>query len=176
MSSFPTITPQNAHRLAKEAEGVVSKSMSLEERQQQLTTALSQVMLPSGIEIRPWSAADFRVIQQLSLAEGWTSATHRPTDSLLAWQHSWPALVAVEGERIVGFVRGLTDGAITMYIADLAVDVQMRGRGIGHALLDVCHALYPTTRLDLLAADDTRAFYRACGFRVIHDGMRKSYV
>src|SRR6516225_7179520 len=27
--SFPTITPQNAHRLAKEAEGVVNKSMSL---------------------------------------------------------------------------------------------------------------------------------------------------
>ncbi len=34
--------------------------MSSEERQQQLTTALVQVTLPSGIEIRPWSEADFR--------------------------------------------------------------------------------------------------------------------
>jgi hypothetical protein len=140
--------------------------MNSEERQQQLTTALAQLMLPSGIEIRPWSEADFPTIQRLSLAEGWTSSTQRTADSLLAWQYSWPALVAVEGERVVGFVRGLTDGAITMYIADMAVDVR----------LDACHSLYPTTRLDLLAADDARAFYKACGFRVIHDGMRKSYV
>jgi hypothetical protein len=32
------------------------------------------------------------------------------------------------------------------------------------------------TRLDLLDTDDARAFYKACGFRMIHDGMRKSYV
>jgi hypothetical protein len=34
--------------------------------------------------------------------------------------------------------------------------------------------LYPTTRLDLLALDAACVFYRACGFRAIHDGMRKS--
>ncbi len=90
--------------------------MNSEEHQQQLTTALAQVMLPLGIEIRPWSEADFPTIQQLSLAEGWTSPTQRTADSLLAWQHSWPALVAVEGERVVGFVRGLTDGAITISV------------------------------------------------------------
>ena len=150
--------------------------MSSEERQQQLTTALARVTLPSGIAIRPWSEADFPTIQRLSLAEGWTSPTHRPADSLLAWQHSWPALVAVADERVVGFVRGLTDGAITMFIAEMAVDVRLRGRGIGRVLLDACHALYPTTRLDLLAVDDARAFYKAYGFRVIHDGMRKSYM
>lgn len=150
--------------------------ISSEERQQQLRTALAQVTLPQGIVIRAWSEADFPAIQRLSLAEGWPSPTQRPADSLLAWQHSWPALVAVEGERVVGFVRGLTDGAITMFIAEMAVDAQLRGRGIGRTLLDVCHALYPTTRLDLLALDDARAFYKACGFRVIHDGMRKSYI
>lgn len=150
--------------------------MNTEERQHQLTTALAHVTLPSGIEIRAWSEADFPTIQRLSSAEGWTSSTQRPIDSLLAWQHSWPALVAVEGGVIVGFVRGLTDGTITMYIADMAVDMRQRGRGIGRALLDTCHALYPTTRLDLLATDDARAFYKVCGFRVLHDGMRKSYV
>jgi len=63
-----------------------------------------------------------------------------------------------------------------MSIAERAVERRLRGRGIGRALPVVCHALYPTTRLALLAADDARAFYKACGFRVIHDGMRKSYV
>jgi len=149
--------------------------MNAEELQQQLTTALLQLTQPSRIEIRVWSDADFPAIQRLSSAEGWTSPTQRPTYSLLAWHHSWPALVAVEGEIIVGFVRGLTDGTITMYIADMAVDMRLRGRGIGRVLLDICHALYLTTRLDLLAADDARAFYKACGFRLLHDGMRKSY-
>lgn len=150
--------------------------MNAEERQHHLTIALAEARLPMGIAIRPWSEADFPAIQQLSLAEGWPSPTHRPTESLLAWQHSWPALVAVEGEPIVGFVRGLTDGAITMFIAEMAVDARRRGRGIGRALLDACHALYPTTRLDLLSVDDARAFYQACGFRVVYTGMRKSYV
>ncbi len=150
--------------------------MDAEERQQQLTTALVQVTLPSGIEIRAWTEADFPAIQRLSTAEGWTSPTQRPADSLLAWQHSWPTLVAVEGVMVVGLVRGITDGAITMFIAEMTVDVRLRGRGIGRVLLDVCHYLYPTTRLDLLSTDDARAFYRACGFRMIHDGMRKSYV
>jgi hypothetical protein len=40
--------------------------MNSEERQQQLTTALAQIMLPSGIEIRPWSEADFPTIQMRS--------------------------------------------------------------------------------------------------------------
>ena len=150
--------------------------MNSEERQHQLTDALVQVSLPSGINIRSWGEADFLAIQRLSQTLGWSSPTQRPADSLLAWQHSWPALVAIEGERVVGFVRGLTDGAITMYIAEMAVEVRLRGRGIGRALLDACHALYPTARLDLLATDEARAFYKACGFRVLHEGMRKSYV
>ena len=147
-----------------------------EEWKWQLTKALEQVTLPQGIEIRVWTDADFSAIQRISSAEDWPSPTRRPDDSLFAWQHSWPALVAVDGETVVGFVRGITDGAITMFIAEMAIDAQQRGRGIGRALLDACHFLYPTTRLDLLSVDDARDFYKACGFRTIHQGMRKSYM
>ncbi|MEO8971585.1 MAG: GNAT family N-acetyltransferase [Ktedonobacteraceae bacterium] len=150
--------------------------MNSEERQQQLTTALVKVTPPSGIGIRAWTDADFPSIQRISSAEGWPSPTQRAADSLLAWQRSWPTLVAVEGEIVVGFVRVITDGTITMFIAEMAVDARLRGRGIGRTLLDVCHYLYPTTRLDLLATDNALAFYKTCGFRMIHDGMRKSYM
>jgi predicted N-acetyltransferase YhbS len=142
---------------------------------QHLTTALGQVSLSAGIRVRAWQETDFPAIQRLSNAEGWPSPSQRPAESLLAWQHSWPTLVATENDTVVGFVRALTDGSITMFIAEMLVDSQQRGRGIGRALLDVCHFLYPTTRIDLLSVDDARAFYQACGFRVIHDGMRKSY-
>ena len=154
----------------------VSANSALKDHQQQLISAMAQVTLPEGVTIRAWTAADFAAIQQISSDEGWTSPTERPTESLLAWQNSWPALVAVTDEDIVGFVCGLTDGALTMYITALAVDVRQRGRGIGRALLDTCHFLYPTTRLYLLAVDDARAFYEACGFKVVYNGMRKSYI
>ncbi|GHO48244.1 GNAT family N-acetyltransferase [Ktedonospora formicarum] len=146
------------------------------EYSQHLATALEQVALPEGINIRAWHEDDFPAIQRLSSAEGWPSPTQRPTESLQSWQNSWPTLVAVESETIVGFVRGLTDGTISMFIAELVVDTQYRGRGIGRALLDTCHFLYPRTRLDLISEDEARPFYQACGFRYIHDGMRKSYV
>ncbi|GHO86642.1 GNAT family N-acetyltransferase [Dictyobacter formicarum] len=146
------------------------------EQQQQLGRALEQVKLPAGILIRAWAEEDFPAIQRLSQAEGWTSPSQRSADSLRAWQNSWPALVALKNDAVVGFVRALTDGAITMYIADLLVDVHTRNAGIGRTLLETCHQLYPTTRLDLLAADGSRAFYEACGYRLMHDGMRKSYI
>ena len=143
------------------------------DHQQHLAITLAQVALPTGVTIRAWTAADFPAIQRISSSEGWTSPTQRPDESLLAWQNSWPALVAMRDENIVGFVCGITDGAITMYITTLAVAAHLRGHGIGRALLDVCQALYPTTRLDLLAVDDARAFYEACGFTVVYNGMRK---
>lgn len=146
------------------------------EHQQQLSRALEQVELPSEIMIRAWTEEDFPAIQRLSSTEGWTSPTRRSADSLRAWQNSRPALVALKNDVVVGFVRALTDGAITMYIAELLVDVHTRNAGIGRALLETCHQLYPTVRMDLLAADGSRAFYEACGYRFMHDGMRKSYI
>lgn len=98
----------------------------------------------------------------------------RPSDSLVAWRNSWPALVATANGEVLGFLRALTDGAITTYVADLAVDAGCRRRGVGRALLDVCHALYPTARIDLLTTENAREFYRACGFRSVHEGMRRS--
>lgn len=146
------------------------------ERSQQVNIALAQVQIPAGIIIRAWHEEDFPAIQRLSSAEGWPSPTSHPVDSLQAWRNAWPALVALKGDMVVGFVRALTDGTITMYIAELLVDKQARSTGIGRALLDTCHQLYPTTRQDLLAAEGSHAFYQACGYRVLHDGMRKSYI
>jgi ribosomal protein S18 acetylase RimI-like enzyme len=144
------------------------------DQQPHLSIDLAQVTLPAGVTIRAWTAADFPAVQHIGGNAGWTSFTQRPAEALLAWKNSWPALVAVANEDIIGFVYGLTDGTLTMYITGLAVDAQWRRHGVGRALLDACHSLYPTTGLYLLAVDDARAFYEACGFEVVYSGMRKS--
>ncbi len=136
--------------------------------------AHTELMLPAGIAIRTWAEADFPEIQRLSSAEGWPTPTARPVEALVSWRNAWPTLVAIGDDGLVGFVRALTDGEVTMYIAELLVTPAWRGRGVGRALLDACHLLFPHTRLDLLSTQSADQFYEASGFRRFQ-GFRKSY-
>ena len=144
-------------------------------QQRQLDEALKTLDVPPGLHLRCWTDADFPAVERLSTLQGWPTPHNRPEEALLAWQHSWPSLVVTEGEAIVGFVRGITDGEITTYIAELLVAPDHRGDGIGRLLLDACHALFPHTRLDLISLEESTPFYRAIGFRSVGEGVRKSY-
>lgn len=140
-----------------------------------LEEILRPLHVPANIQLRSWAEADFPAIQRLSTRQGWPTPQNRPEESLRSWQHSWPALVLAEGECLIGFVRAMTDGEVTMYIAELLVDPDYRGKGLGRLLLDACHALYPHARLDLISTEGANGFYRAHGFRNVGDGLRKSY-
>jgi GNAT superfamily N-acetyltransferase len=144
-------------------------------RQQQLEIAQKALSIPEGFQLRAWQETDFPAIQRLTAQQGWTTPINRPEAALLAWQHSWPALVVTEGEQVIGFVRALTDGEVTTFIADLLVDPRYRRRGLGRLLVEACHALYPHTRLDLISEEDAVTFYKKEGFRDIGAGMRKSF-
>jgi GNAT superfamily N-acetyltransferase len=143
-------------------------------RDQSIQAALTQVTLPPSVTIRAWSEADFEAVRELAIAQGWTTLRDRPDDGRRAWQRSWPALVAVKDEVVIGFLRALTDEAVTLYVADLLVAPDWRGRGIGTGLLQVCHALYPAVRFDLLSTERADEYYRARGFRPFR-GFRKSH-
>jgi GNAT superfamily N-acetyltransferase len=102
-------------------------------------------------------------IAVLSTAEEWSTPRERPAASLASWQAAWPAVAEYEGE-LVGFLRALSDGAVSTYVAEVLVAPHWRGRGLGRALLDACQQLVPTTRLDLLAIPAAVAFYERAGF------------
>jgi len=135
---------------------------------------IGQVKLPKGICIRQFNETDFSSIQILYEKEGWMTFLKRSEDALKAWKNSNIALVALDGNIIVGLIRALTDREITTYIAEIIVDTSYRGMGIGKALLDMCHNLYPHARLDLLSTDGADDFYQRNSFRR-HMGFRKSY-
>ncbi len=139
-----------------------------------LQSALSQIRLPPRVTIRAWTEADFSGIQQLSHLEGWPTPSDRPTDSLNAWRQSWPTLVAHNDSDMIGFFRALTDGYVTTYIAEILVVQSWQRCGVGQAFLDLCHHLYPETRLDLLSTEGALHFYQACGFRSF-PGFRQSF-
>lgn len=120
---------------------------------------------PDNVTIRPWAVTDMAAIGQLSAAEGWTTVQQRPDAALAAWRRSDLTLVAEAGGDAVGFLRALTDGAVTTYVAELLVAPPYRGRGIARAMLDACQRAHPGTRLDLLATTDSRDVYPRVGFR-----------
>ena len=142
-------------------------------REEQVNKILAGLELPPGVIIRPWGEADFPATQTLVIAEGWRTLEQRPAAGLKAWQNSWPTLVAASNGEVIGILRAITDYEVTTYIAEILVDPQWRGRGIGKLLLEVCHRLVPETRFDLLSLERSVGFYSANGFREFR-GFRKS--
>lgn len=127
-----------------------------------------------GILIRLYKDSDFPAIQQLNEAEGWTNLASKPDIVKVAWQQSTIAFVAEQQGEVVGCLRGLTDQFISLYICELLIKENHRGQGIGNAMLAHVHALYPDTRMELLASSRSQSYYEAHGYRPFY-GFRKTF-
>ncbi len=125
------------------------------------------------VVIRPFSERDMNDIHRLNEAEGWTSLAGRKEDVEAAWENSNAAVLAVIDGKIAGFLRGMTDRNITLYVCEMLVGRDFRGMGIGTALLDHIHRLYPSTRMEMLATSSSEAFYQKIGFRPFY-GFRRT--
>ena len=102
-----------------------------------------------------------------------TLAERRPMDriDLLAGMLAHSDLIVtarLEG-RLVGVSRALTDFSYCVYLADLAVDQAVQGRGIGRELIRLTHAAAgKTTMLILLAAPKAETYYPHIGLTPHH--------
>lgn len=74
----------------------------------------------------------------------------------------------------VGYIRGITDKFITLFIGELVVSTDYRGLGIGQRLLKYVHSLYPKTRIEMLATSTSRTYYEEQGYRAFY-GFRKTF-
>jgi ribosomal protein S18 acetylase RimI-like enzyme len=112
----------------------------------------------------------------LCKAEGWTSfAANRTRAGRAMTGPGVTALVAVEGERALGFAQAVGDGCFGGYLCMLLVDEEARGRGIGKALIERTLVESGVLRLDLLSSDGAISLYerfphiRVPGFRLYPD-------
>ncbi|WP_312094533.1 GNAT family N-acetyltransferase [Niallia sp.] len=127
------------------------------------------------IEIRSYKEADFPSIHALNEQEQWTNLVEKKEGTKAAWRHSNIAYVATLDNQTIGYIRGMTDHSITLYICELLIDQAYRGIGLGHNLLYYVHCLFPTTRVEMLASSTSHSYYENQGFRPFY-GFRKTFV
>ncbi len=94
----------------------------------------------------------------------------RPTDDLPRMQklidHAQLMLCALDGERLVGVARTLTDFAHVAYLADLAVDPDYQGGGLGRELIRLTRERTGPECLTLLiSAPGAMTYYPHIGFQ-----------
>jgi predicted N-acetyltransferase YhbS len=75
-------------------------------------------------------------------------------------------VVALEGEKIVGVARSITDFSYCCYLSDLAVDVTYQHQGIGKMLIaKTKECLKDGCKIILVSAPKATEYYPKIGFK-----------
>ncbi|TYS59570.1 GNAT family N-acetyltransferase [Sutcliffiella horikoshii] len=126
------------------------------------------------LEVRNYRKEDFVHINKLNEDEKWNNLVENKESTKEAWNNSNIAYVAEINGQLVGYIRGLTDKSITLFICEVLISHNYRGLGIEAIMLNYVHSLYPTTRMEMLANSTSRSFYEQKGYRTFY-GFRKTY-
>jgi ribosomal protein S18 acetylase RimI-like enzyme len=89
-----------------------------------------------------------------------------------SFEASYAAVVAHDGEKIVGTARAISDGVCNAYVVDVWTLSPYRRRGIARRMLETLEARL-TGQHVYLFTDDAADFYRKLGFEEQPTGMSK---
>ena len=124
------------------------------------------------MEIREYTDYREDEILRLYSSVGWTAYTSDPAVLRKAFEGSLLTLAAYESGELCGIIRTVGDGSAIVYIQDVIVVPDRQRNGTGTALIKAVLERFPSVRQIILTTDDsedTRAFYKSCGFRELRE-------
>lgn len=80
-------------------------------------------------------------------------------------------VIAYDGEKMIGFIRALSDGYYYTGIYDVIVRPDYQSLGIGKKLMDIVLDEFKSTYFFLSYTEGKKGFYEKCGFEQINNGM-----
>ncbi|WP_095048381.1 GNAT family N-acetyltransferase [Pseudomonas sp. Irchel s3h9] len=117
------------------------------------------------LNVRNLQPAETPSVRQFLGQHGWGHRTGSAEHFARLIEHSQRTAVAVKGERIIGFARGITDGLSNGYLSMVVVDDQHRRAGIGRALVEHIMGDNPDITWVLRAGrEGAEAFFVSLGF------------
>lgn len=118
-----------------------------------------------GISIRDLLLTEVEAARQFLERHGWGHRTGTAEHFAQLVQNSQRTAVALSGQQIIGFARGITDGLSNGYLSMVVVDGQHRRAGIGRALVE--HVMGDNSDITWVlraGREGAEAFFASLGF------------
>lgn len=118
------------------------------------------------IEDRPTRDFTEEDLRRLFLSVGWESGRY-PKRIVTAMRNSTHVISAWDGDRLIGLVRALDDGAAIAFLHYVLVDQKYQGRHIGDELMNrIMKNFTDLLHVKVIPSDPgTITFYERYGFR-----------
>ena len=122
------------------------------------------------IRIQVVTQADSAQVLQLYRLAGWWQTDENPSYLQLVQDiiaKTWRFVIATRGDRIIGMGRAISDGVSDAYIQDVTVHPDLRGQGIGKAIIRALVAQLKADGLQwigLISEPGYQGFYSSLGF------------
>lgn len=122
------------------------------------------------IRIQVVKTADGDQLLNLYRLAGWWQTDDDPRHRQLVnaiVQNTWRFVIASMGDRIIGMGRAISDGVSDAYIQDVTVHPDLRGQGIGKAIIRKLVEQLRTDGLQwigLISEPGYQGFYNSLGF------------
>ncbi|MBP5955176.1 GNAT family N-acetyltransferase [Pseudomonas anatoliensis] len=125
--------------------------------------------------VRDMLPAEVESVRQFLGQNGWGHRTGSSEYFAQLARNSQRTAVALDGEQIIGFARGITDSLSNGYLSMVVVDGQHRRRGIGRALVEHIMGDNPDITWVLRAGrEGAEAFFAGLGFETSVIAMERT--